>query len=392
MNCHYFNPENDLALAHGTGHYNAPASAVRLATDLSLLPLWFAQNGEIVLTRNHVPRDWQADVLAQLGIAVEWTPFEERIRHQSADDILVPWGWNESLVKEWNKYAKEKISVDTGKLRELSHRRFSITTLKHLENNGLLPTSFTMPQELTTLQEIRQFIESNHHCVLKSPWSCSGKGLRWIDGCWESATEAWCANVLARQHSVVGEVTYEKETDFALEFLCDGKAVSFAGYSLFSADKTGTYRSNHMMSNKLIEKKLCDSIDGKRFLDIAQCLSSFFSQTVAPYYQGYFGVDMMIVREGEKKWIHPCVEVNLRMNMGVCARIITDRYLSPSSVGEFVIWANKSSDGLAQICSDCSRNYPLVIQDGKIRSGFLPLTFVGENARYAATIHVKDAL
>ena len=100
----------------------------------------------------------------------------------------------------------------------------------------------------------------------------------------------------------------------------------------------------------------------------------------------------MVVEDETGRWIHPCVEVNLRMNMGVCARIITDRYLSPSSVGEFVIWANRSSDELAKICSDYSRDYPLVIQDGRIRSGFLPLTFVGENARYAATIHVKDAL
>ena len=102
MRCHYFNPENDLALAHGVGHYNPPTSAVKLATDLSMLPVWFAQNGDLVLSRGAVPSDWQADVFAQLGVAVEWTPFEERCRHQSEDDVLVPWGWNGALLNEWN--------------------------------------------------------------------------------------------------------------------------------------------------------------------------------------------------------------------------------------------------------------------------------------------------
>lgn len=392
MRCHYFNPENDLALAHGGGHYNPPASAVKLATDLSLLPIWFARNGELVLSRNTVPSEWQADVFARLGISVEWTPFEERCRHQSEDDVLVPWGWNGALLNEWNKHAKRKISVDVATLRELSHRRFSIEVLKYLGDNGLLPRSFIMPQELGSLQEIRQFIDVSPHCVLKAPWSCSGKGLRWVNEERGGSLESWCSNVLARQGSVIGEQVYGKVADFAMEFRSDGKRVSFAGYSYFSADGMGTYRGNYLMPNDLIEEKLAESIGKTAFREVAHCLESFFARSVAPYYEGYFGVDMMVVEDETGRWIHPCVEVNLRMNMGVCARIITDRYLSPSSVGEFVIWANRSSDELAKICSDYSRDYPLVIQDGRIRSGFLPLTFVGENARYAATIHVKDAL
>lgn len=390
MICHYFNPENDLALAHGGGHYNPPASAVKLATDLSLLPVWFAHNGEVVLSRNHVPSDWQADIFGRLGIDVRWIPFEEKIRRPLEEDVLVPWGWNESLLRDWNRNAKKKISMDVQRLRERSHRRFSIETLRCLAGDGLLPPALRMPQELFSLSEIRQFIESHPRSLLKAPWSCSGKGLRWVEGEWSGALESWCANLLQRQQSVVGELVYDKVADFAMEFHSDGEMVSFAGYSYFSADEMGTYRSNYLMSNELIERKLGDSIDGACFSRIAHSLASFFSRTVAPYYRGYLGVDMMVVRDGADRWIHPCVEVNLRMNMGVCARIITDRYLSPSSVGEFVIWANRSSDELAKICSDYSRDYPLVIQHGRMRSGFLPLTFVGENARYAATILVKE--
>lgn len=50
---------------------------------------------------------------------------------------------------------------------------------------------------------------------------------------------------------------------------------------------------------------------------------------------------MMICRfpENEKLFfrIHPCVEINLRMNMGVVARFLYDRYVRSDSTGRFVI-------------------------------------------------------
>ena len=48
---------------------------------------------------------------------------------------------------------------------------------------------------------------------------------------------------------------------------------------------------------------------------------------------------MMICRfpENEKPFfrIHPCVEINLRMNMGVVARFLYDRYVRSDSTGRF---------------------------------------------------------
>ena len=35
-----FNPENDMALACGDPYYMAPASARRMAAELSMLPAW----------------------------------------------------------------------------------------------------------------------------------------------------------------------------------------------------------------------------------------------------------------------------------------------------------------------------------------------------------------
>ena len=44
MKLHLFNPENDLAIADGNANYCAPPSALKIAYDLSTLPLWYANN------------------------------------------------------------------------------------------------------------------------------------------------------------------------------------------------------------------------------------------------------------------------------------------------------------------------------------------------------------
>ena len=43
-----FNPENDMALACGDPYYMAPASARRMAAELSVLPAWYAEQGGTV--------------------------------------------------------------------------------------------------------------------------------------------------------------------------------------------------------------------------------------------------------------------------------------------------------------------------------------------------------
>lgn len=381
---HYFNPENDLALGQGGENYNPPRSAIALANDLSTLPIWFANPGEAVLTRKYVPQDWQADLFAQLGISVDWFSYESQKKHLASDDKLKPWGWNGTLLREWNKAAPCKMEVDIDRLRALSHRRFAIETAEYLRSQGLLPKQCEMPMEGNDLDVIRRFVESHQRVVLKSPWSCSGKGLRWVNGEWDAQTAAWCANILKRQGSLMGEVAHRKVVDFAMEFLSGETGVEFAGYSLFSADESGTYRSNILLSNERIEERLEHYVDDSLFPQIYHSLESFFKRHIHPYYKGYFGVDMLIAESDQGYWLYPCVEVNLRMNMGVCARIITDRYIHPASSGEYMIYANRSSEELKRMFDELSCNHPLVIEQGRVVSGFLPLTHVDATSTYAA--------
>jgi predicted ATP-grasp superfamily ATP-dependent carboligase len=53
------------------------------------------------------------------------------------------------------------------------------------------------------------------------------------------------------------------------------------------------------------------------------------SKLLGGQYEGYFGIDMMIYDDNGTMMIAPCVEVNLRMTMGVVAHRLMERVVAP---------------------------------------------------------------
>ena len=48
-------------------------------------------------------------------------------------------------------------------------------------------------------------------------------------------------------------------------------------------------------------------------------LKNSLERSLCGRYKGIAGVDMLIVNDGGEVKVHPCIEMNLRMNMGVLA-------------------------------------------------------------------------
>ena len=99
-------------------------------------------------------------------------------------------------------------------------------------------------------------------------------------------------------------------------------------------------------------------------------------------YRGYLGVDMMVVQMDEGYAIHPCVEVNLRMNMGVVSRLLFDRYISPDAHGRYVIEFYPRSGEALKAHQEMVEKHPLTLHEGRIREGYLSLTPVFEDTNY----------
>ena len=88
-----FNPENDMALACGDPYYMAPASARRMAAELSVLPAWYAEQGGTVWLDSAL-RMKTMERQSFLPLSVNWTSEFLPIYNK-----VIPWGWNPSLVQ-----------------------------------------------------------------------------------------------------------------------------------------------------------------------------------------------------------------------------------------------------------------------------------------------------
>lgn len=387
-----FNPEHDLALASGEANYMAPASARRMASELALLPMWYAEEGSAVLAPSAYNLDYVKKIQELLGLSVDLITEPELAIEQDLD--IRPWGWDVALRKRLSVLGVDEVLLPSmgqlNDLREYSHRSKAVALLPELQlNEYFCGESYY----LKTPEEWKRFVEGRKECLLKAPLSGSGKGLNWCKGIFTSFISGWCTRVAASQGGVIAEPIYNKVEDFAMEFYSDGAGeLTFVGYSLFHTGKSGMYEGNCLLSNEAIRKQLAQYIPLEALMDLENCLKYRLSALVGTVYKGYLGVDMMICRfpENEKPVfrIHPCVEINLRMNMGVIARFLHDRYVRPGSTGRFVIDYHPSEGEALQEHDRMSATYPLEIREGRVYSGYLPLVPVHRRSCYRAWIWV----
>ena len=387
-----FNPEHDLALASGEANYMAPASARRMASELALLPMWYAEEGSAVLAPSAYNLDYVKKIQELLGLSVDLITEPELAIEQDLD--IRPWGWDVALRKRLSVLGVDEVLLPSmgqlNDLREYSHRSKAVALLPELQlNEYFCGESYY----LKTPEEWKRFVEGRKECLLKAPLSGSGKGLNWCKGIFTSFISGWCTRVAASQGGVIAEPIYNKVEDFAMEFYSDGAGeLTFVGYSLFHTGKSGMYEGNCLLSNEAIRKQLAQYIPLEALMDLENCLKYRLSALVGTVYKGYLGVDMMICRfpENEKPVfrIHPCVEINLRMNMGVIARFLHDRYVRPGSTGRFVIDYHPSEGEALQEHERMSATYPLESREGRVYSGYLPLVPVHRRSCYRAWIWV----
>lgn len=383
MKLYCFNPEHDLAIANGKENFQAPESAVLLATDLSLLPAWFADEGSMVMSEQAFVPECRPEGLSIRSVS----PYSDEI---PAYCSVEPWGWDVAVRKHLAASGIHMSSMPGNDrlemFRGLSHRRTASFAMEYIrermENPGLIPSPAI---ELKTETEIVRFAAQHEEVVLKSPWSGSGKGVFWSRGQMTQSLSGWCRRVLEKQGCVMGELAMDRVQDFAMEYrIHDGKT-SFAGYSLFVTERSGVYRGNRLMSNEMIEHELQRWVDIEHLRWLREQMLDFINERIAPHYDGYVGVDMFIYRDGEQTHVNPAVEINLRMTMGMVARIIYDRYVHPESNGWFYIDHEPPGQLLADHTAK-RNNEPMQLSDGKLAKGYMSLCPVLPNTVYRASI------
>ncbi|MEA4916631.1 hypothetical protein [Proteiniphilum sp.] len=383
-----FNPENDLALANFTPNYTPPASAIRMAEELAVLPIWYAGKDTKVIASGELNQSYLEIVRKVLPVEASLISFSDIALYPSRK--IVPWGWNPTLRRKLISYGVDERALvspeDLMRLRNYSSRRHAVEILQELqtEETGCCGESrfFTDTDELYVWL---QSVPGNK--VLKMPLSGSGKGLIWILGEITDKQCDWCRRVVREQGGVVAEPMLAKMQDFAMEFYLHEGEARFTGYSMFNTAASGAYIGNELLSDARIEEKLCKYMPIELLHRLRKSLAEKLSRRFL-LYTGYAGVDMMACETSGGYCIQPCVETNMRMNMGMAARIFYDRYVHPGAEGRFVVDYFKKLESALSFHEKMQRESPLMVENEKILSGYLSLTPVTRTTNYIAYVNV----
>ena len=365
-----------MALASGSPYYMAPASAKKMAADLATLPAWYADAGSAVWVSDERQVSWLREE-CRLPLAIDGV-----LDIPEICDGIIPWGWNPALLHRLGNCFTGKIKMEC--VRSLSSRKSAVNLLPKLRVNGTVGESYW----LTSVADVCLFVMPYDKILLKAPWSGSGKGIQPLSGQPDDNLTGWMKRIISSQGGVVGEPFYQKVKDFAMEFKVSKEGITFAGYSLFEADARGIYKENRLASDIAIEKELLEYVSLSVLHELREKLLEELPVLIQGVYQGYLGVDMMVVRTSGGYAVHPCVEINLRMNMGVVSRIFFDRFVCTDSCGRYIIeyYANKGEARLFH--HEMKEKYPLIMEKGRIRSGYLSLTPVFEDTNYQIYVHL----
>lgn len=361
LRLHIFNPEHDIALAHGSPLFTSPRAGRQLRADLGFLPALWAGEESVVWTDQ--PQE-ALEAVRRLGLDVPPglfvdTPSLRRLAGQV--EAVDPWGWDAALCHQLQRLGVNPRILPTAEeleeVRALSHRRTAKELLDSIQHTSLIDSTIgdsikekeeviettskavelrseaieltgeaiEVKDEAALLQQLARWPEA----VLKAPWSSSGRGVRMVSAPVHSSVLQWALGVMRRQGSLMVEPLYHKVADFGMEFSANAEGFTYLGLSLF--DTSGTaYTGNVLATEEEKRTKLArylspTQIDSLRQL-VLNCL-----EAISPRFRlGPFGIDMMIVRtEDGKTHVHPCVEINFRRTMGHVAIALQQRITKP---------------------------------------------------------------
>ena len=351
-----FNCSTDMALASGKDNYTPPPMIQSMERELELLPLWWADDGDVVMVSDIAQaeaflRSLNAH-LGEMGLKSKNVYFADWKGHLSNSSLSwsqlqpVPWGWNRDVARRCFRLGGFPGLIPDKKrlegMRQLSNRRFAVEYIggllsffcrqtfaeEQMDSNVLLGEEMTFVSDFPTFSELLSAMIPGGAVILKAPWSSSGKGNLVLSGADDSSLR-WARSVLEKQGGLCVDRFYDKRLDFAMEFCVHPDATSsFLGYSLFVADECGRYVGNMVADQHVIHDSIVASgVDSVLLDHLVRYHLQHLPQSLGADYEGVVGIDMMVAEVDGQTRLHPCIEINLRMNMGVVALHLANQHI-----------------------------------------------------------------
>ena len=438
-----FNPEHDLALANGDRHFIAPRNIREMAHDLSdimetILPTSDSESSIISALPSAHPFPWGWDPtivehFKKMGIPAQELPTDEALAALSRRSERIT---AHQILSNFHKEHTDNIFIGESfiarSFEDISTyaEHFGHILLKAPlsgSGKGLRHVNFNdndddnkKPKELS--QSSSELIKKN--CPSKIGGRAERNKMEQSGGGMSPSSsvsalkkvESW-ANALLRRHGYLTvEPYYNKVQDFAMEFITDTTGCHFIGYSYFITDEHGRYIASRLMSDTKAEDLLCTYIPREALHEIRQWMIQHYTNIVPSEWDTTrhplpFGIDMMIVRESQQSTvnslqstvnhpddnsefriqnskfkIHPCIEINLRMNMGIIAHEIYRHHLTPEAEGMFRIARFPDNTSLRAFHDEQTSLHPTTYHNNRLASGYKAITSINDETTHLAYI------
>lgn len=329
---HLFNPSHDEALAAHSPYYSPSKIAQKLASQWALLPSLWANDGDAVYIPTNAEQLLEAKVLQVNGKQIRLVQRSDmNPRFWQTISQVQPWGWDALVKHQLVKMnaPTELLPTDEAleQIRQLSSRQTTADVLPMLVDRLTAYAALPMvgcSYIVDNWEELMQLVDDYGNVMVKSLWSCSGRGVFPLNAHPSASVVGRVHKLLQQQGAIEVEPLYKGVTDFALEF--DAKAkdgVTYRGLSLFRTTVRGGYMANVVQPQEQLQAHLFSMFQPLQTgFDLLckvceQVLTAYFSKAA---YCGPLGIDMMLVQlpDGTTA-LHPCIEVNVRRTMGYVA-------------------------------------------------------------------------
>lgn len=392
----------------GKSHYTPPYTVQKMAADLELLPIWYGGSGSFTLVRNvkssyfmsALPKEFHPHFSSPMILNLMMKELYRRKKIGEKPKLppitASSWGVSPRSISLFNELRQAGMSIEIPEWKEeyatLTRRQTAAECLKRLQENVPITPVIKIPEFFEDIDTLKKFVADNKPpFVVKTPFSSSGRGLYWLNNNeLDSRAVSWMNGALKRQGAVSIEPVLDKVLDFAIEFYSDGQgAVKYAGLSVFETQAQGQFIGCMLGTPGMLLQRLNEFISPDDYMFLVEQVRLVLQDMLGKSYTGYMGVDMMIYKTEEGDYaVHPFVELNLRYTMGLVAIQLCQRFIHPKSQGllRILYYVN---DALKEH-QRMELASPLIVEGGKIRSGYMSLCPVSSDTHYMATIDIFE--
>lgn len=393
-----FSATNELAIANGLHSYT-PAKHLRdFEYDLAFLPYYFCNHHDIILIENNISKEYKNRIKCLHNKDVFCITKKDAplfLSNTKCDHDLAPWGWSPKMHHELSKIKSfcnplaNIISSWHDKSKEVYSRAYARDVLIEVLNNTNTPSLYIpkkfIPEIATSFDEIVKLSQKYSKLVIKTPFSSSGRGMIFLNyGVIHKTYQQWIDGALKSHQYLMVEKYVNKLYDLSFHFEVKGENVKHLGNASFFTMDNGQYEGNNIALLPDNFPEVQREFVEKHSKQISNDLLKAFSKIGLAYkYQGIIGVDVLVyLDDNEELKFHPCLEMNMRYNMGTVTLALRNHL----NIGQSGYWKVERLGKRDAISFDQQQQnkYPISLdKKGKIIKGYLPLIEPSKEKKFA---------